>query len=449
MESKLRALASLLLCILCTLTSAYANGFAIFNQGARAAGMANAFVARASDPSAVWYNPAGICQLKGFQIYTGGHLIHTGERQYYSIYRDRTLAADPFSNVLPNFFASYQLTEDIGLGLCINSPFNYEITWPQTSDVEHLVYILRNMELRSLAVSPAVSVKLGRNFSLGAGMSFYSCRLNVQYHYPYDTDVLVALLTNGEVMDTPDTLFDLGHFKASSISFFAGVQWKIAPGVSFGATYRRGRPLTFDSGTVNAWEPEITDPYASSELAELFPDSPEQSATVSFSMVDQFSAGIALNIGDSLEVEFDLSWVFWAQMDSLNVDYAEETFFTSVWSGYFDVDASLDFRNTVSLQLGGEYRLSPAFDLRCGVFRHGTPVTASNLNPVFPFGQSVGFSLGFGYHTRRFTVDAAYVHAFISEIEDSNGGLLRWGDDSQRYPSRVDSRIILNMGINF
>lgn len=449
MESKFRALVILLLCILCTLTSAYANGFAIFNQGARAAGMANAFVARASDPSAVWYNPAGICQLKGFQIYTGGHLIHTGGRQYYSVYRDRTLAADPFFNELPNFYVSYQLTDNIGLGLSINSPFNYEITWPQTSEVEHLVYILRNLEIRSLAVSPAAAVRLSRNFSLGVGVSFYSCRLNGQYHYPYDTDVLVALLTNGQVMDTPDTLFDLRNFKASSISFFTGLQWKITPGVSFGVTYRRGRPLTFDSGTVNAWEPEIPNAYASANLAELFPDSPEQSAVVSFSTVDQLSAGIALYIGDSLEIEFDLSWVFWSQMDTFDIDYAKNTSFRSFWSGYFDIESSPDFSNAVSLQLGGEYRLSPAFDLRFGVFRHCTPVTASDLSPSFPFGRSLGFSLGVGYHTRRFTIDAAYVYTFISEIEDTNEDLIRWGDDSQKYPSRIDNCFILNMGIRF
>jgi len=49
-----------------------ADEFTVFNQGARAAGMANAFVARASDPSAVWYNPAALARLDGFQIAAGG-----------------------------------------------------------------------------------------------------------------------------------------------------------------------------------------------------------------------------------------------------------------------------------------------------------------------------------------------------------------------------------------
>lgn len=449
MPSRFKLLVFLPLCILGLLTRANANGFAIFSQAARAAGMANAFVARASDPSAVWYNPAGLSQLRGFQIYGGGHLIHTGERQYYSVYRNRTLSADAFTDVLPNLYASYQLTDNIGLGLSVNSPFNYEITWPQTSEVEHLVYVLRNLEIRSMAISPAVAVKLGRNFSLGLGVSFFSYRLNIQYHYPYDTDVLVALLTNGEIMDTPDTLFDLQKLKASSIGFFAGLKWEITPGVFFGATYRRGSPLSFDSGTVNAWEPEIANAYASAKLTDLFPDSPDQSVVVSMSMVDQLTAGIALDIGNSFEIEFDLSWVFWSQMETFNIDYAMNTSFRSFWSGYFDIESSPDFGNAVSLQLGGEYRISPDFDLRLGVFRNGTPVTDSNLNPAFPFGRSLGFSLGLGYHIGRFFVDAAYVFTSISEIEDSNTGLLRWGDDAQKYLSRIDNCIILCLGIKF
>jgi long-chain fatty acid transport protein len=449
MESKLKELIILLVCFLCSLTEVSANGFYISHQGARAAGMANAFIARASDPSAIWYNPAGISQLKGFQIYGGGNLIDTGARSYYSVYRDRTLAADPFSTILPNLYVSYRLTDNIGLGLSINSPFNYEITWPQTSEVEHLVYVLSNLELRSLAVSSAAAVQLSKNFSLGIGISFYSFTLNGQYHYPYDTDVLVTLLTNGEVMSTPDILFDLNRFGARTIGFFAGVKWEMVPGLYCGATFRRGRPLTFDSGDVNAWEPEVSNPYASAWLAELFPDSPEQNAVVSFSLIDQFSAGIALDIGDSLELEVDLSLVFWSQMDTFDIDYVKNTSFRSFWSGYFDIESPTKFRDAVSLQLGGEYRLSPVLDLRAGAFKHGTPVTDSNLSPSFPFGQGSGFTLGIGIHVHKFTIDAAYVYTFISEIEDVNDQLLRWGDNSQKYPSRRDHCFILNAGTRF
>ena len=39
---------------------ASAGAFAVIENGAKAQGMAGAFVGHADDPSAVWYNPAGL-----------------------------------------------------------------------------------------------------------------------------------------------------------------------------------------------------------------------------------------------------------------------------------------------------------------------------------------------------------------------------------------------------
>ena len=50
---------------------ALANGFAINEMGTKAVGMGGAFAAQADDPSAVYYNPAGIVQLEGTQV-SGG-----------------------------------------------------------------------------------------------------------------------------------------------------------------------------------------------------------------------------------------------------------------------------------------------------------------------------------------------------------------------------------------
>src|SRR5437667_8416812 len=52
--------------------SAGAAGFAIFEEGARAMGFAGAFTAQASDPSAIFHNPAGIAFLRDKRVYLGG-----------------------------------------------------------------------------------------------------------------------------------------------------------------------------------------------------------------------------------------------------------------------------------------------------------------------------------------------------------------------------------------
>jgi len=433
----------------CALTNARAEDFIIFSHGARAAGMANAVVARAPDPSTVWHNPAGITQLEGFQIYAGGTLLQTGERKYYSIYRDRTLVADSLSRVLPEFYLSCPITKRLRLGLGVNSPILYNIEWPQTSEVEHLVYTLRKMEIRSIAVTPVLAIKLGDNLSLGAGLNLNFSHFQGRYHYPYDSDVMVAMLTNGQVMDAPDALFDLRDFKTHGISYFAGLQWRFLPGFSFGATYRSGLPLTFDAGNVTGLQPETPNAYANAVLAELFPDSPVQSAVIAFSLVDQLQAGLAYRMGNLLEIEFDVSWIFWSQMDTLNIDYSRETFFGSVWSGYSDIEATLHFQDAMNWQLGGEVILTPAIGLRFGAFGKGSPVQSPYLSPAFPLAANRGFSLGLGYQTNHLMIDMAYVFTSVSEISDSNGALIRWGDPSQKYLSRRDQCFMIHAGVKF
>ncbi len=423
-----------------------AEEFTIFNQGARAAGMANAFVARASDPSAIWYNPAALARLEGFQIYAGGEFIRTGGRSYFSVYRNATLTADPQDRVLPNIYISGKLSDRIGFGLSINSPFHYEIEWPQTREFEHLAYFIKRMEIRTLTFSSALAFRLSDRFSLGAGVSVNSASINGRYHYPYDVDVMVAMLTNGEVMDAREAIFDLRDFKDVKTSFFAGIQWSVNPSLSLGLVYRNGAPLSFDSGSVFGLEPETPNAYANAKLAELFIDSPAQSAVVRISLVDQLEAGVALRIGDVFETELDFGYTFWSGM-SLDVDYAVNTNFRSFWNVYYDIEADPDFKNTLSLKWGGEFHLNPVLDVRLGAFLHESPVTSSNLQPVFPLAKSAGFSLGAGFRISRLRFDVAYIFDSRARLTDVNDQFIRWGDNAQTYPARIDHAVVVNTGI--
>lgn len=58
----------------------YGAGFKISEQGAKAMGMGNAFSAQADDPSALYYNPAGIAFLPGIQISLGALAIMVPRR---------------------------------------------------------------------------------------------------------------------------------------------------------------------------------------------------------------------------------------------------------------------------------------------------------------------------------------------------------------------------------
>jgi long-chain fatty acid transport protein len=50
---------------------AWPAGFAVTAQGAAASGKSTAFTAQADDPSAMYYNPAGITQLATAEVMIG------------------------------------------------------------------------------------------------------------------------------------------------------------------------------------------------------------------------------------------------------------------------------------------------------------------------------------------------------------------------------------------
>ena len=73
----------LLIClvVLSMTTAAFGSGFALFEAGAKAIAMGGAFAATADDPSAIFFNPAGIAQIRRGEILFGGTLINAGFRE--------------------------------------------------------------------------------------------------------------------------------------------------------------------------------------------------------------------------------------------------------------------------------------------------------------------------------------------------------------------------------
>jgi hypothetical protein len=113
----------------------HASGFAIDNQGTRAMGFAGAYVAQASDPSAIFYNAAGVAFLKGQQIYVSGGLgsyatSFTGEGPEPSAGTRENRTASPCSR------ASITRTRSRATwssGLSFNAPFGAKsVAEPQT-----------------------------------------------------------------------------------------------------------------------------------------------------------------------------------------------------------------------------------------------------------------------------------------------------------------------------
>ena len=117
-------------------TAAFGSGFALFEHGAKAVAMGGAFAATADDPSAIFYNVAGIAQLRRTELTFGGTAINfqnsfTGDPNDLftagmtgSKYRAHTF-------IVPNAYATMPIGSNMTVGVGLFAPFGLRTNWAQ------------------------------------------------------------------------------------------------------------------------------------------------------------------------------------------------------------------------------------------------------------------------------------------------------------------------------
>lgn len=387
----------------------WAAGFAVENQGARAMGFAGAYVAQAADPSAIFYNAAGVGFLKGKQLY-----VSAGFGSYNTDFTGGgpfpaagTLESTdrPFA-VVPSFYYTQQLTETVGVGIGVNRPFGYRARW-ENPDTFTGRYICTDCEVSSLGVSPTIAWRVRDRLAIGFGLDlrFSSFRLErrlladrAQFEVPTD----VASL---EVDSESDSGFgfNLGVLASPSESMTIGLAYRHKVSGDFGAT-----------GTFT----QIPTGNAPVDTAVSLALPTPQPAVVNFDFPATFSAGLAVKRG-YWTVEGDIVWTFWSAFDTVRVSFPEA-------AGY-DAALPMDYESTWQGRIGVEYLLSETWSVRMGyAYDHG-PQPTTTVSPFLHDSNRHGFGGGATWKRGDFHLDlmARYLNFRHRDTRGSN----RYGYD--------------------
>src|SRR5919108_3376948 len=163
---KLRFIFALSLIVVGTLNELWASGFTIPHQTARAIGLSNAFTAGVDDPSAVYYNPAALGEVRGNSFLATGTYIGL----YNSVENSGRNAVNKHDDsFVASVFANYHIpSSDLTVGIGTYSPFGLATTY----DRDFTRFAAERTELRSIYVTPAISWRPSKFFSVGAGFSY-------------------------------------------------------------------------------------------------------------------------------------------------------------------------------------------------------------------------------------------------------------------------------------
>ncbi|HKI68979.1 MAG TPA: outer membrane protein transport protein, partial [Verrucomicrobiae bacterium] len=138
-----------------------ADGFRLPDQDAFATARGEAFVATADNPSAIYYNPAGITQLEGNNIRAGFYGIYLGPS--YSPPAGAPNSGNTYDGqanygAVPQFFYTYGRTNfPVSAGLGVFAPFGLSSEWPQDTGFRT---IGTKGSLTYITINPTVAWKI-------------------------------------------------------------------------------------------------------------------------------------------------------------------------------------------------------------------------------------------------------------------------------------------------
>jgi len=379
---------AVVLVLLFTASTSFAGGFRLPEAGAKAMGMGFAFTAQADDPSAIYFNPAGLTQLKGNNIMVGATYLGLdgGEFTGTTPLTGGATASETQKSldfIIPNAYFTRTTSDGyIAYGVGIFTPFGLGQEYENKN-----TSIFRNqitkIELQTVVVNPTIAFKINEYLSVGAGIDWMWGQAKLE-KTPVGPGAL-GNLYNSELK---------GNGDAWGYNF--GLLLKPTENFRIGANYRSPFTLKIKDADVNI---SNTNPaYGVVPALGATPSSTKAGATVA--MPATFALGAAYTAG-KLTVEADADWTFWSSFSSLPITIQNPV------PTLPSTENPTQWQDVIAFRLGVEYRVTDPLSLRAGFVYDPTPVPGSTMGPLLPDSTKLDYTVGAGYKIGAWTIDVA------------------------------------------
>jgi long-chain fatty acid transport protein len=350
-------------------TLAFAGGFQLNEHGARAMGMGGAFVARASDLSAIYFNPAGLAYQKGAHFSAGVTLIMPTASFYgpdqLNTNQETKMVSQVFNPI--NVYASYEIADGLVAGFGVNNPYGLGTEWPSDWSGR---FISTKVDLETFFFTPTLAYRFGDNFSVGVGMNYVTGKVTIKrvLSDPFDPHANVSIEATG-----------------TAIGFNAGLLYKFSDKFSIGASYR-------SEAKVEATGTASFDPVRS-----VYPAGDMSS---SLTLPATGFVGIAYTPFKNLTLEANFQYVGWSSYKELALTFKKDN----------SVSVSpKNYENTFIIRAGAEYTWND-WQFRGGYLYDRSPAPTKYVEPLLPDANRNELCLGLGYKlSSGVTVDLAYM----------------------------------------
>ncbi len=393
----------------------FGAGFSLFEQGAKATAMGGAFAATADDPSAIFYNVAGIAYQRETKAMVGGTMI-TFKAEFESDPNQSFPGADPnnpvpgtgyrefyedHTFVLPNMYLVMPIGENMTFGIGQFSAFGLRTDW---EDGHRFVgrFISQDANLKTVSVQPSLAWKTddGR-FAIGAGVEGRFAHVSLERNVP-------------QINPFTQRIVDAAHVRLDSdwengIGWNVGAIWVPHENWRVGLSHRAGIDIDLQ-GNANFTQISTGNAQLDALIAAGLP--PDQPITTAIPFPSFTHFGIATTMIPEWTVEFDVVRMGWSAFDKLAVQFEQ--------TPANNIDLQQDWDDVFSYRLGGFRPVSENWDIALGAVYDENPQPDETVGPLLPDSDRVGVSFGFLFDNGKWSVE--FTEFFLQFLErDTNG----------------------------
>ena len=340
-------------------TPGWALGIRIADQDPFATARGNAFAATADNPSAIYYNPAGLTQLEGHHLRMGGYAIAL--KSEFTSPAGAQFSTRSRVEFAPQFYYAYGMKEQpLAFGVGLYAPYGLALEWP-----DNPVFGPVFGKMTYLSLNPVAAWQVHPTLSLAAGLT-----LNYA-----DTEIRQQAITGAPA--------SLNRFQGEDVDagFNLGLLWQPMKQHSIGVNYRSPTTQNFTgSSTTTGAGPTV---------------SGAASARIPFPRHIVF--GYSFRPTTDWNLEFNADWTEWSRLTTVNFVQPGGTF-----------PAPFNWRSSWFYEFGVTRRFEGGWRASAGYIYSENSVPDANFSPLVPDSDRHIFSLGVGRQQPRVSWDVAY-----------------------------------------
>ncbi|MBF0594405.1 MAG: outer membrane protein transport protein [Candidatus Omnitrophica bacterium] len=384
--------------------AAGSGGFKVEVPDARALSMGGAFVGLADNASAVYYNPAGMIQLKKPEVSVNLSLVQPKGRENSDVKGKTKMQQDSF--LIPSMFFVSPVGEKVALGLGATSSWGLGTNWAQDSFARYAA-TQTTMQNHDYYITGAY--KLTEQLSFGAGVVIDDSKAIKE------RKINQNLLGGGY----SDANFKLEGNDAAPGFQLSGL-YKFNDRHQIGIQYvseihhNYGGKVHLDNLNNNGLAAYGGGNFSSSSY--------ETDVTSKATLPQSIDLGYSFRPTEKLTLNADVLWMDWSSIEQEAMVFPNESDPSRLAVLNAGNPANRDWHSAWSLGLGTEYKYSDRLRLRGGYYFHQSPVPQDTWSPSVPDANSHSIATGFGYDvTKALTIDLAYSAMFYDTRSIKNG----------------------------